>query len=353
MRNPVGRTAVLMLLPALLASCGEEPEETLRTSSFVDAEDPWAQVPQDSLYGATAPENVTVVPLVVDVPDLPAGWNGARIAVISDLQLDRWEGNPEVAAAAIRRAVEERADVVALIGDFITRSDSAQALEAILPPLRGRAAVAVLGRRDARTDSLEARVEDVLQRGGVRVLENARTGFVRGGDTLQIAGIDGELLSESAADQKWIATTLQGGTTPLLLVASPTVIGNIPDDYFPLVVAGNTFCGQVDVPGSPRLSWWTGEGLQLEPYRVGESDRLFRVSGNGLVLTCGIGHSYVPVRFGSPPEILMITLRRAGAPVAAAPDTAAQAGASAADSLLLDYEQRQDSAARAATPPAN
>ena len=96
---------VLIAACLALAACGGEAESAAGTTpvaSVDPAADPWERIPPDSLYGATAAENLRTVPVVIDALTIPAGWDGMRIAAISDLQLGLWPDNEEVAAAAIR-----------------------------------------------------------------------------------------------------------------------------------------------------------------------------------------------------------------------------------------------------------
>ena len=96
-----------LLLAALLAGCGDAealPDAAPRTAALATG-DVWSRLPPDSLYGATAAENLRTVQVVIDALRIPAGWNGMRIAAISDLQLGLWPDNEEVAAEAVRRSV--------------------------------------------------------------------------------------------------------------------------------------------------------------------------------------------------------------------------------------------------------
>lgn len=333
------------LLPALLlaglAACGErleEPESTLVGQSAAT----------DSVYGASAVENLRVVPVEVEVPGLPEGWDGMRIAAVSDFQLGLWDDNARVAEAAVRRAVSLRPDLVVLLGDYVARESGLAELPRVLAPLRGHTVLAVLGDRDqrdpselqGRPDSAAIRIRQVLRESGVVVLENERGRVVRNGDTAFVAGIDPYVARRPAWRQAEIFAAIpRAGSTPVLLSHSPGGALAAPDSAYPLVLAGNTFCGRVEVPGAARLSWVNTQ--QLPGARVPGADRLYRVSGNGLFITCGVGYSFVPVRLGAPPEVALITLRR---PAAADDEPAPPAADAAIDSLLRVYGQTPDSA---------
>jgi uncharacterized protein len=319
------RTARWLLLClgfVALAACRRDSEPAPPRAPEPDPSDPVASIPRDRLYGATPEENLHVLPLELEVRDLPAGWDGGRFAVIAGPKLGGWAGNVEVLAAALRRAAAERPDALLLIGDFISEGQSAVPLRQALAGLGGGPTFAILGPRDVRTDSIEARVTQALSDRGIRVLRNARASLGRGGDTISLGGLDPELATDPAWRQAEVFNALSGGRPiPLLLAHHPALAIRATEHAFPLIVAGNTFCGVVEIPGTPRLGWYRETGLQLQHFQIGEQQRLFRLRGNALFLTCGIGFGFIPMQLGAAPEIVLITLRRAGMPPA--PDQAA------------------------------
>lgn len=335
------RSLLLLFTLLPLAACGDDPEP-MRAAGEAEADT------ATSPYGARAAENLRVVRVEAEVEDLPEGWDGIRIAALSDFNLGLWEDNEEVAAAAVRRAVELNPDLVVLLGDYVERADQVDALARVLAPLRGRTAMAVLGDRDKRDPELDAegvdstalRVVQTLQAAGIAVLRNERGRFARGGDTAYVAGIEPYVPRRPAWRQAEIFAAMpQTGTTPLLLSHMPAGVFAAPGGAYPLVLAGDTFCGQVEVPGAARLSWLNANLFPDPAMRVGGEERLYRVNGNGLFITCGVGYSFVPVRLGAPPEVALVTLRRPGAAEAGEPaDTVPEASM---DSLVEQF-QRQD-----------
>jgi len=324
----------------LLAACGGEAEPAAGGTPVRSADlpaDPWERIPPDSLYGATAVENLRTVPVVIDVLDIPEAWNGMRIAAISDLQLGLWPDNEPVAAAAVQRAVAEDPDLIVLLGGYVTGARDTASLERVLAPLRGRQALAVLGSQDVRSDSLEAAVVRALGRQGVRVLRNDAVPFSHGGATALVGGLDPELADRGFGERQFILATLGGGAViPILLSHNPLLSVAAPEDRFPAILSGNTFCGTPEIPGTPRLSWLRQSALPGAA--VAGVDRLFRLEGNTLFVTCGVGFSFVPVRLGAPPEVALVTLQAVTAePLPEGPDSV-----EVPDSLLQRF-QRQDS----------
>jgi predicted MPP superfamily phosphohydrolase len=310
-RFSLGCRAIAVLFVLLQLGCerGERDETPVTPAAQPQAGTP-SPVPPDSLYGATAIENVRLVPVEAEITDLPAGWDGVRVAVLSDFQLGLWPDNRQVAEVAARKAADSGAELFVLLGDYVTGEGELASLQQVLAPLRGQAVVAVLGDRDAVTDSTEARTARALTSLGATVLRNSRTLLVRGGDTIYIAGLSPDFSVLPDWRQAEILAALGAAPTPPILFSHmPGIAPRIPESRFQLVVAGHTFCGQVEVPGTPRLSWLAT--TVLPNTGVAGTDRLFRVRGNNVLVTCGLGYSFVPVRLGAPPEVVIITLRRA------------------------------------------
>jgi hypothetical protein len=331
---------LLAILPAS-SGCGGEAESAPgeQTRPFGQALNPWDTIPPDSLYGATPVENLRLTPVELDVFGIPPGWEGMRIAAISDLQLGLWSGNEEVARAAVAAAAASPADIVVLLGDYLAEGTDVSRLGPILAPLRQKPTFAVLGDRDVRSDSLAANIRRTLTAAGIRVLNNSALPLARGGDTATIAGLSPDLVRDPLAEQRWIISQL-GGAVPkgILLAHNPILAAQGTAGRFPAALAGNTFCGTVEVPGTPRLSWLNQEGLPGA--MVEGTQRLYRLANLVLFVTCGTGYGFVPVRYGSPPEVALITLRSVAAEAEEAPDTVV------VDTLIEQYEQSvADSAA--------
>ena len=338
MRSP-SRSLSLLLIPLALAACGRDqaPAATPAADSARAEADPRA------IYGVSAAENVRVTPVEIEVPGLPPGWSGMRVAALSDFRLGLWPDNERVAAAAVRRAAALNPDLVVLLGDYVARGGDYGALERVLAPLRGRRVMAVLGHDDQieqpqAPDTAMARVIQVLERSGVQVLRNARAPLARGGDTAYVGGVEPYV----ARRPEWRRAEIFGGVpgapeTVLLLTHMPVNAVTLPTDKYPVVLAGHTFCGDVEVPGTPRLSWVNTEVFPGTPEPA--TRRIYRVRGSTLFITCGVGYSFVPVRFGHAPEVALITLRGVGGPAENA-DSARAAAEAGIDSLIQSYQQR-------------
>ncbi len=311
----------ILLVVLSAAGCGGSDESSaandVERGLAADA-DPLLSIPADELYGASPVDNLWSPRIELELSGLQAPPEGLTLAILSDFHLGVWEGNDAVAAAAVRLAVSEEPDLVVMLGDYLARGDDPDVLRGILEPLRGQRVVAVLGDHDVRSDSVEARVVRTLGEAGVEVLRNSVTSIRLGGATLNVAGVDPEIISSSwEAQESTIASLAAPGSSTLLLTHAPAPAGRLPDDRYFIILGGHTFCGSVEVPGTPRLSWLREQAL---PGAVAdESDRLFQLDESTLLVTCGTGYGYIPLRFGAAPEVPILTLVGTAAP----PNTAA------------------------------
>lgn len=323
----------LLSMTLLAAACGRGGASAAAPADSASASE------TQSPYGATGAEIVRVVPVEIEIVGLPQGWDGMRIAAISDFHLSTWPDNANVARAAVERAVAEKPDAVVLLGDYVgAAGGDFGALDRILAPLRGVRAIAVLGNEDMEEspeapDTLAARTRAALQKNGVQLLENERARLVRNNDTAYIAGVDPYV----ARRPDWRRAEIFGGmptagVTALLLAHMPVAAATLPEGRFPAVVSGHTFCGQMEVPGTPRLTWVNTE-LFPQAENAG-TNRIYRVRGSTLFITCGVGFSFVPVRFATAPEVAMITLRTVGG---ASRDSASAGGGVNVDSLIQRF----------------
>lgn len=256
----------------------------------------------------------------------PAQWTPGlklSIAVIADVHA----GGPLMPADRIRGIAERtnslRPDLVVLLGDFAashkfkTRSvppeDWAAALSALKAPLGVHA---VLGNHDWWDDLAAQRAGQgpvvgrrALEDVGIPVYENDAVRLEKGGRPFWLAGL-GDQLAFIKGRRKGTFRKFEGvddlpGTlakvtddAPVVLLAhEPDIFPSVPDRVS-LTLSGHTHGGQVRLFGySPRVP--SRYGNRYAYGHVVEGDRNLIVSG-------GLGCSVIPVRFGVPPEVVMV-----------------------------------------------
>jgi predicted MPP superfamily phosphohydrolase len=156
----------------------------------------------------------------------------------------------------------------------------------------------VLGNHDHYTDAeLTTRA---LERHGVEVLSNANTTLRRGGDALQLAGVDD--WGWGKADWPRSLDGLDPARPSLLLSHEPGVFDLPQTRGLSLIISGHTHGGQICLPfvGAPARF--------LEEFRYLRG--LYERDGTQLYVSRGTGMIGVPLRLGARPEIAVLRLRR-------------------------------------------
>jgi predicted MPP superfamily phosphohydrolase len=244
------------------------------------------------------PRRLSVEQVALPLAGLPAPLAGLRVVQLSDIHLGPLVP-PESLKAAVDVALDLRPDLIALTGDFVTRTDGGEflTLAAELSRLRAPLGVfAVLGNHDVWTGA--ERVTRVLESAGVRLLRNASAAVERNGARLVIAGVDD--VTEERDDLARALAGMPDDEAVLLLAHEPDFADEAARD--PRVraqLSGHSHGGQVKLPGLPRV---------LPPLAEKYPEGLYRVGGLHLYTTRGIGVIGPGVRFNCPPEVTLLEL---------------------------------------------
>ena len=234
----------------------------------------------------------------VPVRGWPAELEGVAVGLLTDLH--RSEMVPrDLIERAVDAALDARPDLIVLGGDYVTWGDRGyvdSAAEAVAR-LRAPAGVyAVLGNHDDDRSMAEA-----LERRGVEVLRDQRTRVALRGVPVDLVGV--RFWTRRASE---IATLVdRGHAARILLAHDPRRVKEAAELEFPLVLSGHTHGGQVVLPGLGAIA------ARRFPVLQGLAIR----DGTSLFVSRGIGTVYVPVRYRCPPEVAVLTLRRAATPI--------------------------------------
>jgi predicted MPP superfamily phosphohydrolase len=241
----------------------------------------------------------------VTLPQLPTELDGLRIGHLSDMHLGSASLNGRTFRAAIAWLRDQEPDLVAITGDLLARARGELELRRGIQALGVSPGVfAVLGNVDIdeTRDPLSggARLPDLSPLG--ELLEDAATTIERSGRRIQVVGCSAESrwrppvrLADTAADLR------------ILLAHFPDSVDLVPPGAFHLMLSGHTHGGQIRLPapgGRVHLS-----ELRL-PLRPPYSEGVFRLPQTTLVVSRGIGTTFVPVRLLSRPEVGLLVLRR-------------------------------------------
>jgi uncharacterized protein len=250
------------------------------------------------------PSSLEVHRVTLALPRWPAAQSGLTVALLSDLHV----GSPYYGTAKLEEVVRTlngaHPDLVLLAGDYViggVRSGSfvePETVASILSKIDAPLGVyAVLGNHDWWFDG--PRVSAALAAEGISVLDD-ESRHVRGeGYDFWLVGL-GDLWERKPRVDDVLSAVPDDGSPVLAFTHNPDLFPEIPDRVT-LTLAGHTHGGQVRFPfiGSPIVPSRYGEryvrGLVVE-------------EGRHLFVTTGLGTSMIPVRFGVPPEIALLTL---------------------------------------------
>ena len=248
------------------------------------------------------PDRLVVNEATIQIENWPAGANNLKIAVLSDLHM----GSPYIDRAKLQlitsKVNQAQPDLVVLLGDFIADGRGSITIEPeiIADNLKGFRAplgvFAVLGNHDWWYDG--QRVRRALESAGIRVLENDSARVERNNQTIWLAGL-GDLWT-SGPDITGTLAKITDTNPIIVLTHNPDVFPQLPSSVA-LTLAGHTHGGQVCLPiiGRPQV-----------PSEYGQRYAAGHIVENNhhLFVTTGIGTSIYPVRFGVPPEIVILNV---------------------------------------------
>ena len=267
-----------------------------------------------ALYsGEIARHDIEITTPEFRIPNLPAEFDGFRIAQLSDIHLDQYT-EPFFLRMAVDRINRLRPDAVFLTGDFITHEflprtwsirDAWQCAR-ILRSLECPQRYASLGNHDVVVSP--GAIVAALTANGITALRNQCTPLERGSSRIWLAGLDDAVEGQPNIDRAVPDFVRSRINEPVILMChepdfADTVLAHPAGQSVALMLSGHTHGGQVRIPllgpmGLPELGRKYVEGT-------------FRLQNLQLYVNRGLGTVGIPFRLNCPPEITLITLRRA------------------------------------------
>lgn len=242
-----------------------------------------------------------------------------RIVALADIHmappfmtLSRLEG-------IVQAANMLKPDIFVLLGDYaeahrmishsVSPGETAAVLSGLNAPLGNWA---VMGNHDWASDpearqarASRTRWHDAFEDAGIDVLSNRAARLERNGRGFWIAGLESQCAQTFSARDVG-ADGLEGtlgqitdDAPAILLAHEPDIFVRVPP-RISLTMAGHTHGGQVRLLGR----------APVVPSRYGERYAYGHVIENGchLVVSAGLGCSRLPIRFGIPPELVVVEL---------------------------------------------
>ncbi|MBN2351698.1 MAG: metallophosphoesterase [Spirochaetales bacterium] len=249
-------------------------------------------------WGLVEAAGLTVTRVDFPHPDVPAAFDGFTIAFLSDFHF-----GPFFSARRTERAVATanalHPDLILLGGDYVdVPPEEAKAFFRILGGLKAPfGTYGVLGNGDYR--GAEEEIAQRLSANGVTVIEDRGLWIERPGSRIRLGGV-----REMGTWRYDLAPALAGTKASdfvILLVHQPDFAEKEKDGRLDLELAGHTHGGQVNLFGwSPSVPSSYGARFRGGVVKVRETT---------LVISRGLGTTILPLRVGSPPEIVLVTLR--------------------------------------------
>jgi predicted MPP superfamily phosphohydrolase len=236
-------------------------------------------------------------------PGWPASWAPLRIGLLADPHVGSLHDTISRLERAVAMLQTASPDLILCLGDYIERRWSGPALAdpaevaGALGQLRAPLGVyAVLGNHDWRLHGVPMRA--ALEAVGVPVLTNRSQRLDSADGPFWLIGVGDRYVGLDDLDSTLAA--VEDGPI-VLMTHSPDLFPDVPAQVA-LTVAGHTHGGQIHLPliGAPWVP--SRHGRQYLRGHVVEDDR-------HLFISRGLGNSRVPIRFGAPPEVVVVTLQ--------------------------------------------
>ncbi len=249
-------------------------------------------------YAFWEARNIRVTRIEIPLRLLPPDLDGLSVVQLSDVHYGMLHENGRL-SDLVRRVNELQPDIVVFTGDLVdTRVSHMEEMAGPLSELKARHGIfAVMGNHEFYAGA--GRAEAVMRQAGIQVLRDTIE-ILPGG--LQILGIDDPALARRRGwplpDFEGLIKALDPGKPSLLLYHQP-----IHFEQSAATGVGLQLSGHVH---GPQLLPMVPLAKIFYPRMRG----LFRLNDSHLYVSRGVGTGGPPMRLGSAPEIVHITLRR-------------------------------------------
>ena len=239
--------------------------------------------------------------------DIPAAFDGYRIAQISDLHNARMGKDNQKLLDALREA---QPDMIAITGDLVDarRTDMDRALEFIQEAVTIAPCYYVTGNHENRIAEYP-QLKAAMIAAGVTVLEDEKIQITRNGASVTLLGVqDPGFDTTDEEDDAVISRRLREACLTeddfvILLSHRPELLQTYADFSIDLVFSGHAHGGQVRLP---FVGGVVAPNQGLFPEYDGGA---YIENGTQMIVSRGVGNSLFPLRVNNRPEVVLAELQ--------------------------------------------
>jgi len=242
------------------------------------------------------PNRLVIHQEAIQINNWPKDLTGLRIALISDIHTGGPFINDKKLREIVARTNQLNPDLIVLLGDYMSGDSSwshrvePEVTAAALKDLRAPLGVySVLGNHDWWYNGTKVRA--AFEQNGLPVLDNEVAEIKWRNSSFWLVGL-ADLWTRPQRIQEAV-DKLPYGSTIVAITHNPDIFPRLPGNV-QIMLAGHTHGGQVNLPFI---------GRPIEPSKFGQ-----RYAAGHVFDTTGIGTSILPIRFGVPPEIALLTI---------------------------------------------
>jgi len=262
----------------------------------------------------------TVERVEIPVANLPKELDGFRIAQLSDIHIGSYM-TPDEIARAVTMANELQPDLSVVTGDFVTGAgDPLEACIAELSKLQAPLGVWGCNGNHEIYAGVEDEAERLFREKGMHLLRARNAVIEHNGASFNLLGVDYQRDHMVSGEQtgpmlQEIEHLIRRDMPNVLLSHNPNSFRRAAELGIELSLAGHTHGGQVKFE---IVDHNVNPARLITPFVAGlyhlsmpSHHRLQEVQRAALYVNRGLGTIGFPVRLGVPPEITLLTLRRA------------------------------------------
>ena len=269
-----------------------------------------------TIYGSTIGFNKFEIRRVeYSSASLPKGFDGYKVALFSDAHLGNYESGSPLLKSFVDSVNALKPDIVLFLGDLQnTQPEEIEYHLEVLSKFNAPDGVfSILGNHDyskyiggTREEKLaaEKKTLELERKMGWRLLLNENTTIYHRGDSIALAGMEGnEEKDKETQDHGWALyeKALEGipeGMFTIMMMHNPKHWREsiIPNTNVHLSLSGHTHGGQIDILGMTTSS-----------LLYTENNGMYESEGKSIFVTAGLG-ALIPLRFGVTGEMVLLTL---------------------------------------------